>query len=75
MQLDVPLGRWYTVERNTWYRCYKSEDCLYFRGPNEDVLQRFKKSRAPGFYTFDCNVAKVPLKSHPVQHQQVGEAV
>ena len=58
MQLDVPLGRWYTVERNTWYRCYKSEECLYFRGPSEDILQRFKKSSAPGFYIFDCDVAK-----------------
>ena len=35
MELDVHLGKWYPVERNLWYKCYKSKSELFWRNEEE----------------------------------------
>lgn len=75
MYLDTKLGKWYDVPHNTWYRCYRSADCLYYRGLEDRVLQRFKQTSTSGLYAYDANVESVPDDCHPVPHQIIGEKV
>ena len=75
MDLDEPLGKWLAVKRNVWWSCYKAADYIYWRGANDDKLVAMKPSGTPGFYVTSHEVEAVPLDSHPINHQQVGEKV
>ena len=75
MDLDNKLGRWYPVKRNTWHHCYRSHDCLYWRGKDCSILQKFKRSKVSGFYNFEEDVTSVPLDAHPIGYRQVGESL
>ena len=75
MNLDKPLGKWIETERNTWFRCYKSRDCLYFRGPDDTVLQHFRHTETSGFYKYEKDVKTLPTACHPVPHRVVGESI
>ena len=71
------LGKWHAVPRNTWYQCYKSADAVYWRGPDGESLRRLvlSSSRTTGLYHFDRDVTTVPIDSHPITFNQVGESV
>ena len=72
MEMDEPLGMWHPVARNTWWPTYKAKDDLYYRMEGIDGVQVFK-SRGSGYYTYAGEAAAVPLYSHPITCQHVGE--
>ena len=73
VELDSPLGKWYTVRRNTWWQAYKSQDGLYYRKPGqEEKLQVFHPTNN-GYYKYEEEVDEVPLACHPLSVQSVGD--
>ena len=72
MELDRPLGEWLATPRPTWWPCYKTESDIIFRDEETNELQAFKGD-ALGFYTFKEVVEQVPLTSHPIICQLVGD--
>ena len=72
MELDHPLGPWHAVPRATWWPCYKTKKTMIFRDEESNELQEFKGD-ASGFYTYARNVEAIPIDSHPITCQRIGE--
>ena len=72
MELDKPLGKWINAPRATWWPCYKTEAGIIFRDEESNELQLFEGD-AMGFHTFQEVVDQVPLKSHPIVCQLIGD--
>ena len=70
MDLDVPLGKWYPVPRNTWYDVYLSPGALYKRTRRNDgtsLIQKFEeKHRLSGYWKYVSDVQELPLGSFPI---------
>jgi hypothetical protein len=73
MDLDVTLGSWLPVHRNTWYAAYMTKDSLFWRKEGESSLSVMKKTAVPGFYHFSHMAHTVPLDSHPIRFQKSGD--
>lgn len=75
MDLDQPLGKWLPVQRNTWSPAYRTADALYWRVQDDWDLYVLTKSTVSGFYHFSHTTRTLPLDSHPVKYQQVGDTL
>lgn len=75
MDLDHPLGKWLPVQRNTWSPAYRTTDTLYWRVQDDWELYVLTKSTVSGFYHFSHTTRTLPLDSHPVKYQQVGDTL
>ena len=75
MRLDKPLGRWLPVTRNTWYTAYRSPTTLYWRRLNDETLHILTPSATSGFYHVTGTTSTLPIDSHPIVFQQVGESI
>ena len=75
MRLDTPLGQWLPVPRNTWYTAYRSHTNLYWRRINDEHIYILTPSKTSGFYHHSGTTATLPLDSHPISFQQVGETI
>lgn len=73
MDLDAPLGRWLPVPRNTWFPAYRTTTGILWRRENSSQLLNMMAMGAPGFYRIDGEVAVLPLYSHPIRMQQMGD--
>ena len=75
MDLDYPLGEWLPVERNTWSTAYRSKDTVYWRPQDDWDLYVLTRSSVSGFYHYSHTTRDLPLDSHPIKFQQVGESI
>ena len=75
MKLDSPLTRWFAVPRNTWFPAYRLEDKLFWRQRNDQTLNVLTPSATSGFYHHSGTTTLLPLASHPIIYQQVGESI
>ena len=75
MRLDTPLGHWLPVPRTTWYTAYKLPSNLYWRRGDDDKIYVLTPSQTSGFYHHTEMTTTLPLDSHPISFQQVGEAL
>jgi hypothetical protein len=75
MQLDKSLGRWLSVLRTTWHAAYRSSSHLFWHRLNDETLQVLAPSKTSGFFHLKGTTTTVPLNSHPIEFQQVGEAL
>jgi hypothetical protein len=72
MELDKPLGEWLSVERNTYWECYRTESTIIFREDEGETLQEFKGDSS-GFFTYSGEIDAVPIKSHPIVCQRIDQ--
>ena len=75
MRLDAPLGRWLPVLRTTWHMAYRTESTIYWRKLNDQSLHILTPAPTSGFYHLSGITQDLPLHSHPIAFQQVGEAL
>ena len=75
MLLDAPLGRWLPVLRTTWHMAYRTESTIYWRKLNDRSLHILTPAPTSGFYHLSGITQDLPLHSHPIAFQQVGEAL
>ncbi len=75
MQLDNKLGWWLPVQRNTWFTVYRTQEALIWRKDDDTTLWMMTKSATPGCYHFSHYSAEVPLNSHPIKCQRMGETL
>jgi hypothetical protein len=60
MELSQPLGKWFDVERNVKYQCYRNENCLFWR--EEGLVMMFQKDTKAGYYKYAGEVDSIPPK-------------
>ena len=75
IRLDNTLGSWYAVPRNTWYPCYKSKSQLFLRQHDTPLLTIMTASKVKGYYHATGTTTSLPLNSHPITYQQIGQDV
>jgi len=79
MELDIPLGKWFPVKRNTWYDCYRGKGVIYKRGETatgESFIQKLTEQPVQsGFYKYECDVNAIPLECYPMKMTEVDEGV
>lgn len=75
MELDRPLGKWLPVKRNVWFPAYRTEKEIYWRVKDDWDLHVLTKSEVSGFYHYSHTTRDLPLGSHPVPYQQIGESI
>ena len=75
IDLDVPLGGWYSVCRNTWFSAYHTGSELYWRRCDDATLHVMTKSNVTGFYNFSHTTTELPVQSHPIRFQQTGDSL
>ncbi|KAL7531762.1 hypothetical protein ACHAWF_003900 [Thalassiosira exigua] len=76
MDLDCPLGSWLPVPMHTWFPCYRTKDSLIYRDENTNELQVFAETpalRGTGFHVYSGTTQAIPLESHPIAAQRIGE--
>ena len=73
MDLDTPLGAWLPVPRNTWFPAYRSSTTIYWRQHNDSHLYVMRPMGVPGFYSITGEVHTLPMESHPIRIQQMGD--
>ncbi len=71
IRLDINLGSWHTVPRNTWYPCYKSDSQLFLRQNNTHLITVMTASKVKGYYHATGTTIILPLASHPITYQQI----
>ena len=71
MLLDVSLGEWFPVVRNTWWTTYRSENAIFYRDETGSV-EEFRSS-GNGFFSFHGKTDGPPIDSHPITVQRVDE--
>ena len=74
MTLDSPLGQWLPVKRHVWFPCYRSPTCLYHRD-EEGIIRELVEKEIKGFYERNGIMESLPLDSHPINHQQIGQTI
>ena len=73
MDLDVALGKWLPVVRNTWWPCYRTKSAIYRRHDDMREFEVFEAQPAtPGFFKKTGTTVELPLDSHPIQCQTIG---
>ena len=72
MELDTPLGKWYPVARNTWFSSYRTEKELSHHDEDAGTFQVFR-TKGAGFYNYSHDTKAIPLQSHPIFCQRVGQ--
>jgi len=75
VRLDRQLGPWYPVKRNTWHQCYKTKQNLYLRQLEGTLITILSPSKIKGYYHSTGTVTDIPIESHPIAHQQIGNSV
>ena len=73
MTLDTPLGTWHEVKRYVWFSCYRTESAIYYRDEDQGTFQVFQ-GKGAGFYQYVETATYVPVKSHPIACQTVGQS-
>ncbi len=73
--IDKTLGPWYAAPRNTWYPCYKSESQLFLRQHDTPLITIMTESKVKGYYNATGAATALPLMSHPITYQQIGQDV
>ena len=73
LTLDVSLGAWHAVPRNTWFLAYRSRSEVFWR--HDDKLYQLTSARTHGFYHKGREVMVPPLESHPIRFQQMDEMI
>jgi hypothetical protein len=72
LNLDRPLGAWFPVPRAVWFPVYRTQHALYWRKKDDNVLYVLERSTTSGFYHFSHTTSDLPLASHPITYQQIG---
>ena len=72
MTLDTPLGTWHEVKRYAWFSCYRTDLAIYHRDEDQGKFQVFKE-KGTGFYHYAETVTELPIQSHPIACQTVGQ--
>lgn len=75
MDLDQPLGKWLPTPRNVWFPVYRTENELYWRVKDDWDLHVLTKSTTSGFYHYSHTTRELPIHSHPINYQQIGETI
>ena len=75
MDLDQPLGKWLPVKQNIWSTAYRTKDTLYWRPQDDWDLYVLTRSSVSGFYHYSHTTRDLPLDSHPIKFQQIGESI
>ena len=73
MDLVLPLGKWFPVKRHSWFDVYKSPTALYWRP--DTTIHSLKPTGTSGFYMVDGTVSTLPLDSHPISFQVMGDTI
>ncbi len=72
LDLDAPLGPWLPVLRNTWFPVYRTHNQLFWHVKDSSELYILDKSPTSGFYHHTTTTTQLPLESHPITYQQIG---
>jgi hypothetical protein len=75
MDHDVPLGPWFPVARATWFPVYRTKSELYWRKKDDTELFVLTRSNTTGFYHYSHTTTILPLESHPITYQQIGNDI
>jgi len=75
MRLDISLGPWLSVPRTTWFPVYRTKDTLLWRRKDDEELFVLVRSETSGFYHYSHTTRSLPLESHPISYQQIGETI
>ena len=75
MTLDSSLGPWLVVKRNTWFPVYWTDNTLLWRARDDTTLNVLTRSETSGFYHFSHTTDVLPLESHPITYQQIGQKI
>ncbi len=72
MDLDICLGPWLPVPWVTWIPVYWTQSELFWGKKDDTELFVLVKSPVSGFYPYNRTITTLPLKSHPITYQQIG---
>ena len=72
MTLNTPLGTWHEVKQYAWFSYYRTELAIYHRDEDQGTFQVFKE-KGTGFYHYAEIVTELPIQSHPIACQTVGQ--
>ena len=75
IRLDKNLGPWHAVPQNTWYTCYKSDSQLILRQNNTNLIPIMTALKVKGYDHATGTTKILPLESHPITYQQIGQGV
>lgn len=76
MTLDSSLSPWLVVKRNTWFPVYyRTDNTLLWRARDDTTLNVLTRSETSGFYHFSHTTDVLPLESHPITYQQIGQKI
>ena len=73
MDLDTHLGRWRPVPRHSWFDVYRSPTAVFWR--IDSTIYQLKSALAPGFFIIDNEIDNLPLDSHPISFQHMGDHI
>ena len=73
MNLNIPLGRWKLVRRNTWFSAYASESTIFWRREDDEVLHVMTRSKVDRLFDFSHTTMLLPLASHPIRVRQLDD--
>lgn len=71
LTLDVALGKWFIVPRNTWFICYRSSTAVFWRKENGAEIYAMTHGSAAGFYHISHTVESIPLDCHPIRYREI----
>ena len=74
MDLDLPLGDWYGVERHTNFRCYMTEGELFWQNEITKSYQVLKRGTVANFWIPTTTTKDIPFWGHPVAFQRCEES-
>lgn len=63
------------MPRNTWFPAYCSKVAILWRQYNDACLYMMHKLGVPSFYNIITVTQEVPIESHPIHIQQMGDQV
>jgi hypothetical protein len=69
IRLNINLGLWHAVPRNTWYPCYKSDSQLFLQQNNTNLITIMTSPKVKGYYHATETTKIPPLESHPIHVQ------
>ncbi len=73
MDLDIQLGHWRPVPCHSWFDVYRSPTALFWQ--IESIICKLRSALVPGFFIIDTEIDTLPLDSHPINFQRMGDYI